>query len=186
MFSYDDIQKYNETDMSIYRYIVSNIAKIPYMTIRELASEVYTSPTAILRFCNKNGCQGFTEFKEILKQEIEMLDTSSPLPDLQELSAFFSRANSGAFEEKLNFAVNAIRKAELVLFLGIGSSGALARYGARYFSNLGKFSIGLEDSYYPIDTYRGENTVVVVLSESGETKEAIEMAKQFQQKNVAY
>ena len=98
MFSYDDIQKYNETDMNIYRYIVSNIVKIPYMTIRELAGEVYTSPAAILRFCNKNGCQGFTEFKEILKQEMEILDTSPPLPDLQELSAFFSRANSGAFE----------------------------------------------------------------------------------------
>lgn len=116
MFSYDDIQKYNETDMNIYRYIVSNIVKIPYMTIRELAGEVYTSPAAILRFCNKNGCQGFTEFKEILKQKMEILDTSHPLPDLQELSAFFSRANSGAFEEKLNYAVEVIRRAELVLF----------------------------------------------------------------------
>ncbi len=183
MFSYDDIQKYNETDMNIYRYIVSNIVKIPYMTIRELAGEVYTSPAAILRFCNKNGCQGFTEFKEILKQEMEILDTSPPLPDLQELSAFFSRANSGAFEEKLNYAVEVIRRAELVLFLGIGSSGTLARYGARCFSNFGKFSVGLEDSYYPIDTYRGGNTVLIVLSESGETKEAIEMAKQFQQKD---
>ena len=47
MFSYDDIQKYNETDMNIYRYIVSNIVKIPYMTIGELAGEVYTSPAAI-------------------------------------------------------------------------------------------------------------------------------------------
>ena len=27
LFSYDDIQKYNETDMNIYRYIVSNIVK---------------------------------------------------------------------------------------------------------------------------------------------------------------
>ena len=40
LFSYDDIQKYNETDMNIYRYIVSNIVKIPYMTIRELAGEI--------------------------------------------------------------------------------------------------------------------------------------------------
>ena len=37
MFSYEDIQKYNETEMSIYKYIVSNIDKVQYMTIRELA-----------------------------------------------------------------------------------------------------------------------------------------------------
>ena len=49
LFSYDDIQKYNETDMNIYRYIVSNIVKIPYMTIRELAGEVYTSPANVIK-----------------------------------------------------------------------------------------------------------------------------------------
>ena len=31
MFSYEEIQKYNETDIRIYKYIVSNIDKIQYM-----------------------------------------------------------------------------------------------------------------------------------------------------------
>ena len=48
MFSYDEIQKYNETDMLIYRYIISNAEKVPYMTIRELAGEIHTSPGAVL------------------------------------------------------------------------------------------------------------------------------------------
>ena len=45
MFSYEEIQKYNETDIRIYKYIVSNIDKIQYMTIRELAKQlqVYTT-----------------------------------------------------------------------------------------------------------------------------------------------
>ena len=37
MFSYDELQKYNETDIRIYKYIASNFEKIQYMTIRELA-----------------------------------------------------------------------------------------------------------------------------------------------------
>ena len=52
MFSYEEIQKYNETDVRIYKYIVSDIDKIQYMTIRELAKELQVSTSTILRFCN--------------------------------------------------------------------------------------------------------------------------------------
>lgn len=37
MFLYEEIQKKNETDICIYKYIVSNIDNIQYMTIREIA-----------------------------------------------------------------------------------------------------------------------------------------------------
>ena len=56
------------------------------------------------------------------------------MEDLQELSDFFTRANSSAFEEKLLFAIGILRKADLIIFIGMGSSGTLAKYGARYFS----------------------------------------------------
>ncbi len=39
MFSYEEIPKYNKTDIRIYKYIVSDIDKIQYMTIRELAKK---------------------------------------------------------------------------------------------------------------------------------------------------
>lgn len=182
MFSYEEIQKYNETDISIYKYIVSNIDKIQYMTIRELAKEIHISTSTLLRFCNKNNFQGYSEFKEALKKEIATLNTYPPLEDLQELSSFFTRANSSAFEEKLLFAVDAIQKADLTIFIGIGSSGTLAKYGARYFSNMGKFSVGLEDAFYPIDTFTYKNAIVIALSESGETKELIEIVNQFKKK----
>lgn len=183
MFSYEDIQRYNETDLLIYKYIISNIDKVPYMTIRELASETHTSSTTVLRFCNKNNYEGYLEFKEALKEEQSLLQVSPPMADLQELASFFERVNSQAFEKKLQFAVDKIKKADFIIFLGMGSSGTLARYGARHFSNIGKFAVGLEDTYYPIDTYKYKNTVIIVLSESGETKEIVEMTKKFQQKN---
>lgn len=146
MFSYEEIQKYNETDIRIYKYIIANIDKIQYMTIRELAKELYVSTSTILRFCTKNNFDGYSEFKDALKREITLQNNYPPMEDLQELSAFFARANSSAFEEKLLFAVDVIRKADLTIFIGIGSSGTLAKYGARYFSNMGHFAVGLEDA----------------------------------------
>lgn len=183
MFSYDEIQKYNETDIRIYKYILSNLDKVQYMTIRELAKEMRISTSTILRFCNKNNFEGYSEFKDALKMEINTQDACQPMEDLQELSDFFVRANSSAFEEKLLFAVDTIRKADLIIFIGMGSSGTLAKYGARYFSNMGHFAVGLEDAFYPIESFRWKNTVVIALSESGETQRLIEAINQFRQKS---
>ena len=104
------------------------------------------------------------------------------MEELQELSDFFARANSSAFEKKLLFAVDAIRNADLTIFVGMGSSGTLAKYGARYFANMGHFAVGLEDTLYPITTFQWKNTVVIALSESGETDRLIEAIHQFKQK----
>lgn len=182
MFSYEEIQKYSETDIQIYKYIVSNIDKVQYMTIRELSKELHISTSTILRFLTKNNFEGYSEFKDALKREITMQDSYPPMEDLQELSAFFARANSNAFEEKLLFAVDAIRKADLTIFIGIGSSGTLAKYGARYFSNMGHFAVGLEDAFYPIKSFQWKNTVVVAFSESGETERLVEAINQFKQR----
>lgn len=182
MFLYEEIQTYNETDIRIYKYVVSNIDKIRYMTIRELAKEIHVSTSTILRFCSKNNFDGYSEFKDALKSEAAVRNACPPSEELQELSSFFARANSSAFEEKLLFAVDAVRKADLTIFIGMGSSGALAKYGARYFSNLGHFAVGLEDAFYPIETFRWKNTVVIACSESGETQKLIEAVHQFKQK----
>ena len=151
MFSYEEIQKYNETDICIYKYIVSNIDKVQYMTIRELAKAIHISTSTILRFCNKNNFEGYSDFKEALKKEIVLQNTYPPMEELQELSDFFAR-------------------------------GTLAKYGARYFANMGHFAVGLEDTLYPITTFQWKNTVVIALSESGETDRLIEAIHQFKQK----
>lgn len=74
MFSYEEIQKYNETDIRIYKYIVSNIDKIQYMTIRELAKELQVSTSTILRFCNNNITAALT--KKLIYQQgmMDLLD----------------------------------------------------------------------------------------------------------------
>ena len=153
------------------------------MTIRELAKELHVSTSTILRFCEKNQFDGYSAFKNALEQEISLRDTRPPMEDLQELSDFFARANSNAFEEKLLAAIDFLREAELILFIGMGSSGTLAKYGARYFSNMGHFAVGLEDAFYPIKSFHWKNAAVIALSESGETERLIEAVHQFKQKD---
>ena len=150
MFSYDDIQKFNETEVRLYKSIVDNGDKLPYMTIRELAEKTNMSTSSILRFCHKMNYDGYNEFKKGLTKYLFQIQERPPQNDLSELLHYFHRTNTNSSEQKLEQGTEFIRKAERVIFVGQGSSGTLARYGARFFSNLGKFSIGLEDPYYPI------------------------------------
>ena len=178
MFSHDNIQKFNETEIKIYKFIINNEEKIPYMTIRELAHATQVSTSTIIRFCNKLDCDGYKEFKEKLKKYVHRIQKIPPQSDMTEMFNYFKKTNINSFEQKIEQGAELIRKSETVLFLGSGSSGALAKYGARYFSNLGKFSMGLEDTFYPI-TKDMKTTVVIALSVSGETKGVIDLINQF-------
>lgn len=180
MFSYDIIQRFNETEILIYKYIISNQDKIPFMTIRELASELNVSTSTILRFCNKIDCDNYSKFKNKLRENIKEISSIAPQSDLQVLLHYFQGTNTSSFEIKIKQGVEIIQNAEMVVFVGLGSSGTLARYGSRYFSNLGKFSIGLEDPYYPVIDIGEKKVALIVLSVSGETKEIVNFIKDFQ------
>ncbi|GGO00130.1 MurR/RpiR family transcriptional regulator [Saccharibacillus kuerlensis] len=180
MFSYDTIQRFNETEISIYKYIAANRDKVLFMTIRELAKETGVSTSTILRFCHKAACENYSEFKQQLKENLKETANLSPQSDLEALLHYFQGTNTSAFEAKIEQGAKILNEAEMILFVGLGSSGTLARYGSRYFSNLGKFSIGLEDPYYPVKDIGGKKAALIVLSVSGETKEIVDLMRNFQ------
>ncbi|MDO5415940.1 MAG: MurR/RpiR family transcriptional regulator [Lachnospiraceae bacterium] len=182
MFSYEVLQSFNNLEMLVYSYIMEHKTEIQYMTIRELADAVHVSTSTVIRFCRKTGCDGYSEFrvqfKMYLKQEKENRRKLAGDGNLDEITNFFRTVSSTRYEELLDRAAEMIQGAKQVIFIGIGTSGILGKYGARYFSNLGKYSQHIEDPYYPIVTDL-EDTLVIALSESGETQEVIKLAGRF-------
>lgn len=168
MFSNEIIASFNELETSLYNYIIQNSEKVAYMRIRELADETHVSTATILRFCRKVNCEGFTEFKVKLKMHVQenkkpMIKSSS-----HSFLEFFERTLNGDIEAKMKKAASIVTKADNVIFIGIGSSGILAEYGARYFSSLGKFSMYIKDPHFPIHSKLMFNSVTIALSVSGE------------------
>ena len=67
-----------------------------------------------------------------------------------------------------------------VLFLLVPAPPARwAKYGARFFSNVGKFSNHIDDPYFPVTNDMARNALAIVLSVSGETEEILRFASQF-------
>ncbi|WP_349305437.1 SIS domain-containing protein [Bacillus sp. FJAT-50079] len=83
------------------------------------------------------------------------------------LAKFFERTQKKKFISKLKDAATIISKTETVIFIGIGSSGTFAEYGARYFSSLGEFSMYIKDWFMPIHADL-KNSITIALSVSGE------------------
>ena len=171
MFTAEKIQSLNELELEVYGYIMQHKNAIAYMRIREVATEAHVSTTTVLRFCKKMGCDGYAEFKLKMKE----YNKQKSIHKISEIKAFFERLETEKFQSKLEEAAAMIAKMERVLFTGIGTSGHIGQYGARCFTNIGKFSLCISDPYCPINMQETENTVVIVLSVSGETGQTIKI-----------
>ncbi|MDN6110572.1 MAG: MurR/RpiR family transcriptional regulator, partial [Enterobacterales bacterium] len=179
MFTHIALSTLNGLELMVYNYVIKNKDKVMYMTIRELADEADVSTTTILRFCKKMNCSGYSEFrirfKLYLEQEEKLLLTSGA----SEIMSFFKSIHNDEFEELITRTAEQIAEAERIIFVGAGTSGTLGKYGARFFSNVGKFSNYIDDPYYPISTDMYKNAIAIILSVSGETPEILKLASQF-------
>lgn len=179
MFSHSDLSRLNDLEMQVYHFIIKHRESVSYMTIRELAAQAGVSTTTVLRFCRKMHCDGWSEFRIRFRLAQEQ---SAPvlLPSgVGEMLSFFKRINNAEFDQQIATAAQIIIEAEHIFFIGAGTSGSLGKYGARYFSNIGKFSHHIDDPYYPVSKSAWENALAIILSVSGETEEILRFASQF-------
>ncbi len=178
MFSHSAIASLNNLEMMVYNYVIKNRDKVMYMTIRELADAAGVSTTTILRFCRKLNCDGYSEFRVRFKL-YEQNEPQQANFGASEIISFFKSVNNEEFDALLDKAVDIILSSERIIFVGAGTSGSLAKYGARFFSNIGKFSNHIDDPYFPVTNDMAKNALAIVLSVSGETEEILRFASQF-------
>ncbi|MEW9122184.1 MAG: MurR/RpiR family transcriptional regulator [Thermotaleaceae bacterium] len=184
MFDSQNISKLGELELALYKYIVENLDKVAYMKIRELASEAHVSTTSILRFCKHMGCEGFSDFKVKLKLYIKekkerTVNVSFDHPVIEE---FMEGVLKRELNKDIEQAAQMIAGFNNVLFVGIGNSGFIAGYGARYLSSLGKFAMHISDPYFPLLGDRVSNSVTIALSISGKTDSILRLVNILKQK----
>lgn len=178
MFTPEQIQNMNELELEVYHYVSGHLRSVPYMRIRELASEAHVSTTTILRFCKKVDCNGYSELKFKIKEFLGRQSAVSLTDDSSEVRQFFQeRLIAPAFQEQLEKASALIAKADTIIFFGIGNSLHIAQYAARCFTNVGKFSLCVTDPFYPTRLVPSISALAVVLSVSGESTQILEFAR---------
>lgn len=180
-------------EVKIYNYIVINAPDVVKMSIQKLAQETYTSTATVLRFCKKYGCSGFAEFKYVLKEE---LNISKDNPNLffgnnsnDVLDFFQKQIFNDDFKKSIFEAAKLLSTKSLLIFVGMGNSNILCEYACLYFSYLFNLSFRIEDIVnYPFDYFPKElinNTCIVALSISGETRELLNYVTGYSKANCS-
>lgn len=181
MFTYEQIQNLNDLEFSVYNYVSQNIESVKTMKIRELADLAHVSTTTVLNFCNKMGCQGYSEFKVKLQLLTEDKAQNQLSDDTVAMMDFFKKINTVEFKTQIEECAKLIQQAKNVYFYGIGSSGVLAQYGARYLANMGIYASYINDPFYPLPEGPNDDSLLIVLSVSGETSMVLHRVNDYKQ-----
>ena len=180
MFSEEMICSLNDLELEVYKYVVRNADKVCYMRIREFAD---AAQQAELAHAGKIAEQVTAEFKIRLRQHLEQAKQPPVKDDVSEVIDFLKKTCSAEFEQKLDMLTRVIFQARHIFFVGSGMSGIVAKYGARYFSSMGKFCLYIDEPHYPTESRFVENSLVIVFSVSGESRDTIGHVMRFKEQN---
>lgn len=182
-FTYSQVESLNETETYVYNYVVKNTKKVLDESIRELANNTHVSTATVMRFCKKMGCEGFTELKYRLKENVEIQETKEDDANNQ-FDSFIERVESSDYLESIRRAAEIIKQSDLILTLGIGTTGDFAKYTSRLLSGMGYCCYGVDGAAYPAQRVaEGYQVVIIVFYERLQKNPLFEEIYRYKNKN---
>lgn len=182
-FTFSQVESLNETETYVYNYVVKNTKKVLNESIRELANDTHVSTATIMRFCKKMGCEGFTELKYRLKENVEIQETKEDDANNQ-FDSFIERVESSDYLESIRRAAEIIKQSDLILTLGIGTTGDFAKYTSRLLSGMGYCCYGVDGAAYPAQRVaEGYQVVIIVFYERLQKNPLFEEIYRYKNKN---
>ena len=182
-FTYSQVESLNETEAYVYNYVVKNTKKVLNESIRELANDTHVSTATIMRFCKKMGCEGFTELKYRLKESEEMQETKEDNV-ADQFGYFIEKIKSSDYLDSIHRATEIIKQSDLILTLGIGTTGDFAKYTSRLLSGVGYCCYGVDGAAYPVQRVaEGHQEVIIAFYERIQKKLLFEEIYRYKNKN---
>lgn len=155
-----------------------------YQSISEVAAAVEVSTATVVRCAQKLGLKGFHELKLGLARDLALADhhreeATTPQTVLARVTAagaqIVKEAGTLVSLEVFEEAVAALARAERVVFIGTGTSAALAQDAAYRFRTIGLQAEAPSDAHLQHVAARqlGPNGVCVAISYTGSTREML-------------
>ncbi|MCH8537403.1 MAG: MurR/RpiR family transcriptional regulator [Alkalimonas sp.] len=177
-------------------FILSNPDQIRYMSSRTLAETAGVSQASVVKFTQKLGNKGYTDFKfdlnDSLHQEAEkpsvqlhgqisLDDSFDVTADKLVASKITVLHNTRAINSQQTFelACQKLLNAKRVMLCGIGASALVARDLTLKLQKLGMAAITESDTHVQLANVANysQHDLLFVISESGETPEIVSTAK---------
>ncbi|MCI1880574.1 MAG: MurR/RpiR family transcriptional regulator [Sporolactobacillus sp.] len=189
----------SKSEKKVGQFVLDHLVETVNHNTSELAQMIGVSPATIVRFCRSVGLAGFSDLQVKLYAESTNIDQSlytdiAPNESVAHISdklAFRFKQSIAQTEEILDSAcvdrfADLIDAKRTVYVYGLGASRIAAEDLAQKFSRIGKHMIHLLDHHLlaSILINAGPDVLFVAVSNSGETKEVINLVKIAQQQNL--
>lgn len=193
---------FNEKEKSISRFLLENYEKIVDMPSREVGTYTYTSSSSVVRFCQKLGCKGYSDFKvkflsEVksaqllnLDDEISLNDKDSAISVVEKITSLNNQVinetkNELSIENIIKIA-NYILKAEYIDFFAYDLNLYLAEYACNQFFHCGKISnvYSASNAQQLLALTAKQNHLGIFISRDGENPKLIVAAKTLKKSKV--
>ena len=188
-----DKEGFSETEKVIADYLMNNFRNLPNLTTRELAKKTFTSSAAIVRFAQKLGFEGYSEFKVrfladmmryISEPRENYLSPRDTVPIIMDKIRYL---NMNVVQETFNMldhadvnrAINLLKQSNHIDFYGMGNNIDLAPTLAAAFVMSNKYiSIHQSIPVQYLQAYGApKDHLGLFLSRTGENRMLIDIAK---------
>ena len=178
------VDGYSRTQQKLGEFVLSDPAKVVYLTITELARESDTSEASVTRLCRTLGCKGYNEFKMALALDLQQgqpvehsgdeIDNvvNESVQALQDTAKLLDRT-------LLESAALALHQAQSVQIYGVAASAILGEYLHYKLLRLGKPAQLFSDMHRAAMNAAtlNKDTLVVAISSSGSTRDLLHVVK---------
>lgn len=184
-------------------YLLTNSHLIPECNIRELAAQIYVSPSTIVRLCKRLGFDGYREFRQAVVYELALhqmnkkiaSDDMNQQDSMESVIEKITHRNIIALEETLNSidlenfieCVQLISSAKHLLLFGIGASQCVVKDAYLKFLRVNKLCLANED--YHSQMIMAQNSkpedVAMIISYSGESVEMVKCLEYLRRNGTA-
>lgn len=178
--------KLTETDLLIWSYIISHKKQCLTMSINDLAKACIVSRTTIMRFCQKIGFDGFSEFKYHIKAEL--MQESALLSEIEgEILANHIQTIENLEKKDFSAICAMMANANRIFIYGSGDiQNLVSSYMKLLFLHNGLLvydfdAVSINEQFYKIIQ---PDDLVFLITLNGESETVVKLAKQLKQRHI--
>lgn len=178
-----------ETEKQTWEQLEAIPQKVLKLGIQEIALFVHASPATIVRTLKKFGYEGYSDYKSYVKHKITPNFSNFSIEvnkiigkNLEEVEHTLAMLSP----ENVEHIVQALNRAKTVYIYSTGTTTAIANYITRKFNLSEKPCMNIDDDdlilYYSNQVKTSD--IILVLSQSGETKSLITGIKRAKERDI--
>lgn len=198
-------EEFSESEKAIANYLINAKESIKKESTRQIASKAYVAPSSIIRFCQKLGFDGVSDFKEKYLEELNYtshyfkeVDPNKPfnvndreLETAGKIATLYTETIQDTFS-LLNEAVlsdmTTLLNKEIIYIVTLSAQIGIARSFKEKMMKISRRVIILYEAHetlYEMEHCDPENSAVLILSYTGESSRCISCASIALERNIA-